>query len=90
MNEQVDTMEYALELLRAERDTLSSELTVHKKALANLFYLIDENWLVRNIKDDDDPLWALKQLNYVRKLADAKCVLDSVSLELSPPTNGNS
>ena len=64
-----------------ELSRLSSEVSAHKQTLKDLFWLIDESWLVRDISNDGDPLWALKQVGYVRRLAKAKAVLDSVSLE---------
>ena len=47
------------------------------EALEIMFWLIDERWLVRNLQGDDDPMWALTTLGYVRKLAKAKAVLDA-------------
>ncbi len=60
-------------------DGLLAEGAALHSALQDVFDLIDQNWLVRNIKNDDDPLWALQQLNQVRRLAKAKEVLDSAS-----------
>jgi len=49
--------------------TASERIKQLEAALKDMFLLIDERWLVRNIENDDDPLWALNQLNFVRRLA---------------------
>lgn len=60
-------------LLKKQTD----EIERLRGALTDLFSLIDENWLVRNISDDGNPLWALEQLPRVLKLANAKKALNN-------------
>ena len=40
-------------------------------ALTDLFAMMDEMLLVRNIENDDDPLWSLHALNFTRRLQKA-------------------
>jgi hypothetical protein len=45
-------------------------------ALKDIFALMDENKLVRNVSNDNDPLWSLHALNFVRRLAKAKALIE--------------
>jgi hypothetical protein len=47
-----------------------------ERALNELFTLIDNGTLVRNISDDGKPGWAMRQLPLVHCLSDAKDAID--------------
>ncbi len=50
-----------------------------KAALHDMFSLIEEQHLVRNTKHDNEPGWAMKQLQFVSRLAKAqKALIDEV------------
>ena len=57
-------------------DKAANEIERVREALEDMFALIDENQLVRNIENDDDPLWALNSLAFVRRLAKNQKALD--------------
>jgi hypothetical protein len=54
--------------LLAERNAL-------KIALQDMFKLIEEGWLVRDISQDAKPVFAMRQLGFVSRLAKAKAAL---------------
>lgn len=43
--------------------------TTPREALADMFDLLDEGFLVRNTTRDDEPDWWIRQLSFVRRLA---------------------
>ena len=48
-----------------------------KEALADLFEMIDTGLLVRDISHDHEPMWVLRQMEFVQRLAKCKAVLDA-------------
>jgi len=63
--------------MRTEIERLQARQELLEAALKDMFALIDEGWLVRDIRRDGNPLWALEQIGNVRRLADAKKALDN-------------
>lgn len=62
-------------ILRAECAYLETRRNELFYALKDVFALIDENWLVRDISRDGEEGWGLRQLPYIQRLAKARAVL---------------
>lgn len=46
-----------------------------REALGDVLAMIDEGWLGRDTSRDHEPDWAVRQMPYVQRLADAKRVI---------------
>lgn len=57
--------------LREEHNALVNLNAELLEALKSVFGLMDENWLVRNIDNDSEPGFALRQIEPLQKLAKA-------------------
>lgn len=75
-NQYFNLADFARELER-ERNELEQTVARLRAALESVFLLLDSGWLVRNTADDVAPDWAWRQLNCVRKLAEARAALKS-------------
>ena len=60
----------ALQLTQAR-----AEIERLEDALRDLFAMMDEGLLVRDISQDHDPMWALRALEFTQRLAKAQQVL---------------
>lgn len=72
-----------IERLRAlsQNNALSWDAIVRERddlraALTDMFALIDEGLLVRNIEKDAEPSWAMRQVRFVQRLAKAQAALN--------------
>lgn len=61
--------------LKEDRDRLAERVRSLRESLRDVFGLIDTHFLVRNIDNDHDPDWAIKQLEPMTKLNSAYKVL---------------
>ncbi len=68
-NETCPNCGFSSDLSPRGQKRLERRIDALEAALKDMFLLIDEHKLVRNIDNDDDPLWALHQLDFVRRLA---------------------
>jgi len=44
-------------------------------ALKDMFALMDEGLLVRDMSHDNDPMWAVRQIKFVQRLCEANALL---------------
>ena len=70
----------AIALKVASRINAHDELVA---ALADVFAMMDEGYLVRDTSEDAEPGFAMRQLPYVQRLAKARAMLEAVQ-----PANG--
>jgi hypothetical protein len=73
---EMDTVIEGAYLVSMARAVLAAEGA--SDALEAIFQLIDSGWLVRDNRQDHEDGWALKQINPVRKLGDAKRAHDAL------------
>jgi hypothetical protein len=66
----------------------ADEIVRLRAALKDMFSLMDEGLLVRDISDDCEPLWAMRQLKFVQRLQQAHAALSSH--EVSTNNSGGS
>ncbi|MGI9293431.1 MAG: hypothetical protein ACR2PS_05560 [Pseudomonadales bacterium] len=67
-----------IERLTAENEKITDEIGQLQEALQDLFSMMDEKLLVRNISNDGDPLWSLHALNFTRRLAKAHKLIETL------------
>jgi hypothetical protein len=60
-------------------DGLKAEIDELSAALADVFALMDEGYLVRDISGDAEPGFAMRQLPYVERLTKARATLEKVT-----------
>jgi hypothetical protein len=70
-----------VDALMEEVEALQSRERELRAALTDVFALIDSGYLVRNIADDAEPGWAMRQLHNVQRLAKAYAVSLTTSRE---------
>lgn len=69
--------------LREDVERMGALAVTGRDALAAIFKLMDDGWLVRDNKQDHEDGWAIKQVNPLRQLSDAKRAHDSLTAALA-------